>query len=114
MKGLHTLLLAGKEPLLYTMVQLLSLQLQGAVAYLARDPATRAFRVDAVHLGLALHAAKLLDAGGNAGEHRDCCSSTPTRIYPLISADSNLGRQAHSIVRVDSMMRSVRLHTGVS
>ena len=59
---------AGKEPLLYTMVQLLSLQLQGAVAYLARDPATRAFRVDAVHLGLALHAAKLLDAGGQSGK----------------------------------------------
>lgn len=57
----------GKEPLLYTMVQLLSLQLQGAVAYLARDPATRAFRVDAVHLGLALHAAKLLDAGQPSG-----------------------------------------------
>lgn len=59
---------AGKEPLLYTLVQLLSLQLQGAVAYLARDPATRAFRVDAVHLGLALHAAKLLDAGEQPGE----------------------------------------------
>lgn len=63
----HVLPPAGKEPLLYTMVQLLSLQLQGAVAYLARDPATRAFRVDAVHLGLALHAAQLLDAGGHTG-----------------------------------------------
>jgi nuclear pore complex protein Nup93 len=74
----HALLPAGKEPLLYTMVQLLSLQLQGAVAYLARDPATRAFRVDAVHLGLALHAAKLLDAGGHPGEHLACCCKTLT------------------------------------
>jgi hypothetical protein len=58
------------------MVQLLSLQLQGAVAYLARDPATRAFRVDAVHLGLALHAAKLLDAGGHAGMQH-CLAAAP-------------------------------------
>lgn len=50
------------------MVQLLSLQLRGAVAYLARDAATRAYRVDAVHLGLALHAAKLLDASEQTGE----------------------------------------------
>jgi len=49
------------------MVLLLSCQLRRAVAYLARDAATRAFRVDAVHLGLALHASQLLDAGEPSG-----------------------------------------------
>lgn len=43
------------------MVLLLSLQLRGCVAFLARDASTRAFRVDAVHLALALHASHLLD-----------------------------------------------------
>ena len=54
---------AGKEPLLYLMVLALSLQLRGAVAYLAQDAATRPYRVDAVLLGIALHADGLLDTG---------------------------------------------------
>ena len=53
---------AGREPLLYAMVLLLSLQLRGCVAFLASDASTRAFRVDAVHLALALHASHLLDS----------------------------------------------------
>mmetsp|Transcript_19713 Transcript_19713/g.59561 ORF Transcript_19713/g.59561 Transcript_19713/m.59561 type:complete len:809 (-) Transcript_19713:69-2495(-) len=63
----------GKQPLLYSMVLLLSLQLRGHVAFLARDPSTRPYRVDAVHFALALHAAQLLDgpSDGCGGETMD-------------------------------------------
>ncbi len=61
---------AGKEPLLYVMVLLLSLQLRECVAFLARDPSTRAYRADAVHLALALHAAQLLEGPADGGRPR--------------------------------------------
>ena len=44
----------GREPLLYALVLLLSLQWRAAVAFLARDPSATAFRADAPHLLLAL------------------------------------------------------------
>ena len=44
----------GKEPLLYALVLLLTLQPRTAVAFLTRDPSAAAFRVDAVHLAIAL------------------------------------------------------------
>lgn len=59
------------------MVLLLSLQLRGHVAFLARDPSTRPYRVDAVHFALALHAAQLLD-GPSDGVYvitRTCCAA---------------------------------------
>ena len=42
----------GQEPLLYAAVLLMSLQTEKAVEYLATDPATHEFRVDAVHFAL--------------------------------------------------------------
>ncbi|PSC75508.1 nuclear pore complex NUP93A-like [Micractinium conductrix] len=51
----------GKEPLLYAVVQLLSLQFRGAVAFLAREAATRDYRLDAAHLAICLQAAGVLD-----------------------------------------------------
>jgi nuclear pore complex protein Nup93 len=50
----------GREPLLYAVVLLLSLQPGAAVAYLARDAAARELRADAAHLGAALWAAGAL------------------------------------------------------
>ncbi len=44
----------GREPLLYATVLLLSLQFRAAVAFLAQDPSTRNYRVDAPHLAIAL------------------------------------------------------------
>ena len=44
----------GREPLLYAMVLLLTLQPRTAVAFLARHPSAGSFRVDAVHLAIAL------------------------------------------------------------
>lgn len=42
----------GQEPLLYAAVLLMSLQAEKAVEYLATDPATHEFRVDAVHFAI--------------------------------------------------------------
>ena len=42
----------GQEPLLYAAVLLMSLQAEKAVEYLATDPATHDFRVDAVHFAI--------------------------------------------------------------
>ena len=44
----------GREPLLYAIVLLLTLQPRTAVAFLARHASTGSFRVDAVHLAIAL------------------------------------------------------------
>lgn len=44
----------GREPLLYAIVLLLTLQPRTAVAFLARHASTGSFRVDSVHLAIAL------------------------------------------------------------
>ena len=51
----------GQEPLLYLTVLLLSLQFGAAVAFIARDPSTKPYRLDAVHLAIALLHHQLLD-----------------------------------------------------
>lgn len=50
----------GREPLLYAVVLLLSLQPAAAVAFLARDPSAKDYRLDAVHLGACLWHAHVL------------------------------------------------------
>jgi hypothetical protein len=45
---------AGREPLLYAVVLLLSAQPRGLLAYLAHDKAAAEYRLDAVHLAVAL------------------------------------------------------------
>ena len=45
----------GKEPLLYVTVLLLSLQFQEALRFLWKDETTKMYRVDAVHLAIAMH-----------------------------------------------------------
>jgi nuclear pore complex protein Nup93 len=50
----------GREPLLYAVVLLLSLQPTAAVAFLARDPSAKDYRLDAVHLGACLWHAHVL------------------------------------------------------
>lgn len=52
---------AGQEPLLYVTVLLLSLQFRAAVVFMAQDPGTKAYRLDAVHLAIALLHHQLLD-----------------------------------------------------
>ncbi len=60
---------AGSEPLLYVTVLLLSLQFRAVVDFLAQDPGSTAYRVDAVHLGIALLHHQLLDvSGADAGK----------------------------------------------
>mmetsp|Transcript_47925 Transcript_47925/g.120947 ORF Transcript_47925/g.120947 Transcript_47925/m.120947 type:complete len:866 (-) Transcript_47925:31-2628(-) len=54
----------GKEPLLYAMVLMLSLQFRQAVTFLTKEPAAQAHRLDAQHLAAALVYHKLTDAGG--------------------------------------------------
>ena len=44
----------GREPLLYAIVLLLTLQPRTAVAFLARHASAASFRVDSVHLAMAL------------------------------------------------------------
>ena len=44
----------GREPLLYAVVLLLTLQPRTAVAFLARHASCASFRVDSVHLAMAL------------------------------------------------------------
>eukprot|EP00887_Chlorella_sp_A99_P000841 scaffold5.g841.t1 len=57
----------GKEPLLYVVVLLLSLQFKAAVSFLAKEAATRDYRLDAVHLGICLHHYGLLGGAGGGG-----------------------------------------------
>lgn len=45
----------GAEPLLYVTVLLLSLQFSAAVKFLWQDASSRPYRLDAVHLAIALH-----------------------------------------------------------
>ncbi|KAK9828502.1 hypothetical protein WJX72_000423 [[Myrmecia] bisecta] len=54
----------GREPLLYVMVLLYSLQFRGAVTFLAKHASAKTYRVDAVHLAIALQHHQALDAGG--------------------------------------------------
>lgn len=57
----------GREPLLYAIVLLLSLQSTAAVDYLSRDPSTRDVRLDAVHIGACLwHAHAIVPCGEDA------------------------------------------------
>ncbi|KAG2493502.1 hypothetical protein HYH03_008318 [Edaphochlamys debaryana] len=62
----------NREPLLYVTVLLLSLQLGPALLYLWKDDTAKPYRLDAVHLGLALQAegalAALSGGAGQAGE----------------------------------------------
>ena len=69
----------GREPLLYAVVLLLSAQAAAAVAFLARDPSAKDFRLDAVHLAACLWHAHVLpsstatasgDGGGDASVGR--------------------------------------------
>ena len=61
--------LQGKEPLLYVTVLLLSLQFQAALRFLWKDETTRLYRVDAVHLAIALHQEQALAVTtGEAGQ----------------------------------------------
>lgn len=85
---------AGREPLLYAMVLLLSLQLRGCVAFLARDASTRAFRVDAVHLALALHSSHLLD-GPTEGAFARHGHGGPASV-PLLCLHLILGDHRHA------------------
>ncbi|GAB4816873.1 hypothetical protein N2152v2_003919 [Parachlorella kessleri] len=54
----------GKEPLLYVLVLLLSLQFRAAVDFLAQEASTRDYRLDAVHLGICLLHYGVLGASG--------------------------------------------------
>ncbi|KXZ50944.1 hypothetical protein GPECTOR_14g190 [Gonium pectorale] len=56
-----------REPLLYVTVLLLSLQLPAAVRFLWRDDTARHYRLDGLHMGLALQAEGVLAALGGAG-----------------------------------------------
>ena len=68
----------GSEPLLYVTVLLLSLQFRAAVDFLAQDPGTKPYRVDAVHLGIALLHHQLLDVTGpDAGARGSGIMSEP-------------------------------------
>ena len=53
----------GKEPLLYVTVLLLSLQFHEALRFLWKDETTRMYRVDAVHLAIAMHQEQALAVG---------------------------------------------------
>ncbi|KAL4859943.1 Nuclear pore complex protein NUP93A [Chlorella vulgaris] len=66
----------GKEPLLYVVVLLLSLQFRAAVGFLSREAATKDYRLDAVHLAICLQHASVLDpspadGGGGGGRALD-------------------------------------------
>ncbi|KAG1678895.1 hypothetical protein FOA52_003563 [Chlamydomonas sp. UWO 241] len=52
----------GKEPLLYVTVLLLSLQFTAALKFLWKDETTKMYRVDAVHLAIAMHQEQALVA----------------------------------------------------
>lgn len=54
----------SREPLLYVTVLLLSLQLGAALRFLWRDETTRPYRLDAVHMALALQHEGALTASG--------------------------------------------------
>ncbi|GLC39227.1 hypothetical protein PLESTM_000866000 [Pleodorina starrii] len=66
----------NREPLAYVMVLLLSLQWATAVRFLWRDDTTKPFRLDAVHIGLALQAEGAL-AVLNAGGAGAAAAATP-------------------------------------
>jgi nuclear pore complex protein Nup93 len=51
----------GREPLLYVVVLLLTLQFSSALSFLASSPLTRDYRLDAVHLAACLHLAGALE-----------------------------------------------------
>ncbi|GIL76174.1 hypothetical protein Vretimale_5759 [Volvox reticuliferus] len=57
----------NREPLAYVMVLLVSLQWATAVRFLWRDDTTKPYRLDAVHMGLALFAEGALAALSGAG-----------------------------------------------
>jgi len=52
----------GKEPLLFVTVLLLSLQFGAALRFLWKDETTKLYRVDAVHLAVAMHQEHALEA----------------------------------------------------
>ena len=60
----------GKEPMLYVIVLIMSLQFKAALHYLATDPSTREYRLDAVHVGACFFLAGVLEpsSGENSGD----------------------------------------------
>ncbi|EFJ49173.1 hypothetical protein VOLCADRAFT_120776, partial [Volvox carteri f. nagariensis] len=58
----------NREPLAFVMVLLLSLQWAAAVRFLWRDDTTKPYRLDAVHMGLALQAEGALAVLNGVGE----------------------------------------------
>lgn len=57
----------GREPLLYVVVLLLTMQFSSALGFLASSPLTRDYRLDAVHLAACLHLAGVLESSPSSG-----------------------------------------------
>lgn len=55
----------GKDPMLYTMVLIVTLQFQEAITFMAQDIIAEQNRSDAVHFALAFHHYGILDAGSS-------------------------------------------------
>ena len=66
---------------MYVNVLLLSLQFKSALHYLLSDPATHAYRTDAVHMAMALAHHNVLDLQGTESDRADLVSlDIPQRI----------------------------------
>lgn len=89
----------GREPLLYAVVLLLSLQSTAAVNFLARDPSTRDVRLDSVHVGICLWHANVIPPGGSGVHtgvvHEDPLSDSKDSVGGIIH------QYAHSLVHGD-------------
>ncbi|GFR48471.1 hypothetical protein Agub_g10162, partial [Astrephomene gubernaculifera] len=80
----------NREPLLYVTVLVLSLQLGAAVRFLWKDETTKPYRLDAVHLGLALQAEGALAVlGGGSGAAQDASSAATPSAAPGSSTSSS-------------------------
>eukprot|EP00798_Chlamydomonas_sp_ICE-L_P020446 gene20446-27235_t len=95
----------GKEPLLYITVLLLSLQFQSALRFLWKDETTRQYRVDAVHLAIALHQEQALGVDGSgSGVATDPLPDSASMVHSygrkFVPHDSSVALQYYMLAAV--------------
>ena len=103
---------AGREPLQYVLVLVLTQQWTEAAAYLAQDPAARDLRVDAVYFCVALTQVGLLrDGADNATIGRRLHITERTVANHLTAALAATGCPSRTSLVVEVLRGRLRLRT---
>lgn len=94
---------SGKDPMLYTMVLIVTLQFKEAVAFMAQDSIAERNRSEAVHFALAFHHHGILEAGSSA------ISEARTKFGALVESFGHQFSRTNSFLTLDYYLLAVHL-----